>query len=127
MGDGGAKHRLEPSDPANVSTIDGWGDEGTCNHHDNDDLSHQPPWELSDYGSSLTLRFAVSAGSARGKNYTTLTQQLGGCRKEGGEKLYDDGEIDDVLEEDKHEDDAGARSFVPTDPADSTENRGRKP
>ena len=36
-GVGGAKHRLEPSDPANVSTIDEWGDEGTCNHHDNVD------------------------------------------------------------------------------------------
>ena len=52
---GGAKDRLETSDPGNVSTIDEWGDEGPCNHHDNDDLSHQPPWELSDYASSLTL------------------------------------------------------------------------
>ena len=57
-GVGGAKQRPETSDPANVSTIDEWGDEGPCNHPENDDLSHLPPWELSDYGSSLTLRFA---------------------------------------------------------------------
>ena len=46
--------------------------------------------------------------------------------------LYDDGEIDDVVQEDKLEDDAGfdgagARLLVPTDLADSTEQRGRKP
>ena len=46
--------------------------------------------------------------------------------------LYDDGEIDDVLKEDKHEDDegvdvAGARLLVHFDPTDSTEQRGRKP
>ena len=61
------------------------------------------PWELSDCGSSLNLRFAGSAGADTGKNYTTLTQQLGWCRKEEGEKLYDDGEIGYVLQEDKHE------------------------
>ena len=70
----------------------------------------------------------LPGGAAPGKNYTTFSHQLGGCRKEGGEKLYDDGEIDDVLQEVKHEDDAGvvgagARLLMPTD---STEQRGKE-
>ena len=50
---GGVKHRLEPSGPADFNSIDERGDEGPRNEdHSDDDLSHQLPRGLSNYGSS---------------------------------------------------------------------------
>ena len=82
-GVGGAKHRLEHSDPANVSTIDEWGYEVTCNRHDYVDQSHHPPRELSVYGNSLTLDLPGRLAPPREKTTQPSPNNSGGAERRG--------------------------------------------